>query len=265
MGYLHEGHMSLIREGRSRGDFLVVSIYVNPLQFAPSEDLESYPRSPERDASLCERAGADVLFLPGPDALYPNGYQTTVSMGALADSLCGASRPGHFDGVCTVVLKLFNLVAPRYAIFGSKDYQQLQVIRAMVRDLNLDVDVVGMPIVREIDGLAMSSRNAYLSASERSSALCLSESLALAEQLVAGGEHGTDVILAAVRGHVEAQSLAEVDYVELVDASSLRPVSGKIKAEAVIALAVRFGATRLIDNRVLRLSQPGACEANLGI
>ena len=257
--------MSLIREGRSRGDFLVVSIYVNPLQFAPSEDLENYPRSPEWDASLCEKAGTDVLFLPGPDALYPNGYQTTVSMGVLAESLCGASRPGHFDGVCTVVLKLLNLVAPRYAIFGSKDYQQLQVIRAMVRDLNLDVDVVGMPIVRELDGLAMSSRNAYLSVSERSSALCLSEGLALAEQLVAGGERGTDVILATVRGHVEAQSLAEVDYVELVDASSLRPVSGKIKAEAVIALAVRFGATRLIDNRVLRLSQPGACEADLGI
>ena len=203
------------------------------------------------------------MFLPGPDALYPNGFQTMVSMGALADGLCGASRPGHFDGVCTVVLKLFNLVGPSYAIFGSKDYQQLQVIRAMVRDLNLDIDVVGMPIVRESDGLAMSSRNAYLSASERSSALCLSESVALAEQLVAGGERNDDMILAAVRGHIEAQSLAEVDYVELVDASSLRPVSGKMEAAALIALAVRFGATRLIDNRVLRLPEPTVSEANL--
>ena len=253
--------MSLIREGRSQGDFLVVSIYVNPLQFGPSEDLDSYPRSPERDSSLCEGAGVDVLFLPGPDSLYPHGYQTTVSMGVLADSLCGASRPGHFDGVCTVVLKLFNLVTPSYALFGSKDYQQLQVIRAMVRDLNLDVEVVGMPIVRESDGLAMSSRNAYLSSAERSSALCLSESLVLAEQLVARGERDPAAVLATVRCHIEAQSIADVDYIDLVDASSLRPVSAEMEGDVLVALAVRFGATRLIDNRVLRLPEPAVREA----
>ena len=243
--------MSLIREGRRRGDLLVVSIYVNPLQFAPSEDLESYPRSPERDAALCEDAGVDVLFLPSSEALYPKGYQTTVSMGSLADGLCGASRPGHFDGVCTVVLKLFNLVHPKVALFGSKDYQQLQVIRAMVRDLNLDVEVVGMPIVRDPDGLAMSSRNAYLSTSQRSQALSLSQSLDLAEKLVADGERDSSVILAAVQAHIGQHKSAEVDYVQIVDASSLGPLAGPIGSRTLMALAVRFGKTRLIDNRVL--------------
>jgi len=253
MGYLHEGHMSLIREGRRRGDLLVVSIYVNPLQFAPSEDLESYPRSPERDAALCEEAGVDILFLPSSETLYPNGYQTTVSIGPLADGLCGASRPGHFDGVCTVVLKLFNLVRPKVALFGSKDYQQLQVIRAMVRDLNLGVEVVGMPIVRDPDGLAMSSRNAYLSAGQRAQALCLSQSLDLAEQVVAAGERDSAVILAAVQSHIEQHDSAEIDYVNLVDASSLEMVNGSIGPSSLVALAIRFGNTRLIDNRVLRL------------
>lgn len=255
--------MSLIREGRQRGDLLVVSIYVNPLQFAPSEDLESYPRSPDRDASLCKEAGVDVLFLPSSETLYPKGYQTTVSMGPLADVLCGASRPGHFDGVCTVVLKLFNLVRPTVALFGSKDYQQLQVIRAMVSDLNLDIEVVGMPIVRDADGLAMSSRNAYLSASQRSQALCLSESLALAEKLVAEGERDSATLLATVHAHIEKHEFAEIDYVNLVDAGSLDTLSGTIGSSTLVALAVRFGKTRLIDNRVLSLPQVTSSEAGL--
>ena len=253
MGFLHDGHMSLITEGRRRGDVLVVSIYVNPLQFGPGENLDSYPRSLPRDSELCRSAGVDILFQPAPDDLYPEGCQTRVAVGELAEGLCGAARPGHFSGVCTVVLKLFNLVRPRWAIFGSKDYQQLQVVRAMVRDLNLDVEVVAMPTVREPDGLAMSSRNARLDPEQREQARCLSAGLALAEQLVRDGERDPARLVERVRLLINEQGLAEVDYISLADARSLRPVVGTLEAPAILALAVRFGGTRLIDNRELLL------------
>ena len=265
MGYLHEGHLSLIREGRKKADLLVVSIYVNPLQFSPNEDLESYPSSPERDAVLCEEAGADVLFLPGHEDLYPTDYQTTVSIGTVADGLCGASRPGHFNGVCTVVLKLFNLVQPNVAIFGNKDYQQLQVIRTMTRDLNLDIAVIGMPIIRDPDGVALSSRNKNLSDRERTEALCLPESLALAEKLVLRGERDSASILNQVRAHIASRELAEIDYVTIVDPNTLEILSGNIHSDALVALAVRFGTTRLIDNRVLRLSHESTAGDNQGL
>ena len=199
MGFLHEGHLSLIREARKRADHLVVSIFVNPLQFCPGEDLDRYPRDPEGDAANCRDLGADVLFLPSPSSLYPEGFQTRVQVGSLASRLCGASREGHFEGVATVVLKLFNLVRPSCAVFGAKDYQQLQVIRRMVRDFSLDVAVVGMPIVREPDGLAMSSRNAYLSEEERRQALVLHRALAALEDRIHGGERSVAELLLDLR------------------------------------------------------------------
>ena len=251
MGFLHDGHLSLIEEGRRRAEILVVSIFVNPLQFGEGEDLDSYPRALERDGELCRQAGVDVLFVPNSVELYPGGFQTKVSVAGLAAGLCGAARPGHFDGVCTVVLKLLNLVHPDLAIFGSKDFQQLQVIRAMVRDLHLDLEVVGMPIVREEDGLAMSSRNAYLSPPERAQSLALVEALRLAEAMVEVGERNTESLREAVISHIQTRELAAIDYVELVDAATLEPSPVVFSAPVLLALAVRFGSTRLIDNRVL--------------
>jgi len=265
MGFLHEGHLSLIHEGRRRADVLVVSIYVNPLQFGAGDDLDRYPRAPGTDAELCRAAGVDILFKPGSADLYPDGFQTQVVVGPLGDGLCGASRPGHFAGVCTVVLKLFNLVRPRWAIFGSKDYQQLQVIRTMVRDFNLDIEVVGMPIVREPDGLAMSSRNANLRPIEREQARSLSAALALAEQMFLEGERDPGRLAERVRLLIAEQPLAEVDYITLADAHSLAPVVGPVHAPAVLALAVRFGNTRLIDNHVLIPLQSASSEASLGL
>lgn len=250
MGFLHEGHLSLMREGRARGQHLVASIFVNPLQFAPGEDLDTYPRDAEGDAAKCESVGVDVLFCPTKASLYPDGFQTTVQPGPIAGPLCGASRPGHFEGVCTVVLKLFNLVRPNVAVFGRKDYQQLAVLRRMVRDLDVDTEVVGMPIVREADGVAMSSRNAYLDAEQRSQASVLHRGLDLAERLVAQGERGVEAILSSVADRIREQSLADIDYVELVDADSLATICD-LERPGVLALAVRFGNTRLIDNRVL--------------
>jgi len=250
MGFLHEGHLSLMRRARERADHLVVSIFVNPLQFGPGEDLERYPRDPDGDAERCREVGTDVLFLPSSKLLYPDGFQTTVQPGALALSLCGASRPGHFDGVATVVLKLFNIVSPDVAVFGRKDYQQLQILRRMGRDLDLPVEILGMPIVREVDGIAMSSRNAYLSPAERLQAQVLHQALDRVEASVAGGERSTDALVQLACSLVSAQPLAEIDYVELVDAESLQPTR-ELSSPALLALAVRFGGTRLIDNRVL--------------
>ncbi len=265
MGYLHDGHMSLLHEGRRRADVLVASIYVNPLQFGPGEDLASYPRSPQKDAELCRDAGVDILFQPDSEQLYPEGFQTGVRAGSLGEGLCGASRAAHFDGVCTVVLKLFNLVRPRWAMFGTKDYQQLQVIRAMVRDFNLDIEVVGMPIVREHDGLAMSSRNAYLDQQQRRQALCLSAGLDAAEQLILAGERDASRLAQTVRSLIEQQELAEVEYVTLADADSLRPLHSTFTSPVVLALAVHFGATRLIDNRVFSLPEALPMESSLGV
>lgn len=251
MGYLHEGHLSLMRLARERADHLVVSIFVNPLQFAPNEDLATYPRDEEGDLAKCASVGADIVFFPTPATMYPPGYQTKVVPGALAGPLCGQNRPTHFGGVVTVVLKLFNIVQPHVAVFGRKDFQQLQVISRMVRDLNVDVEIIGGPIVREPDGLAMSSRNAYLSDAQRQQALALSQSLRLAEEVVAAGTT-VDALRALVRGHLGAQPLGDIDYVEIVHPTELTPVSGVVSEPVLLALAVRFGGTRLIDNRVLQ-------------
>ncbi len=251
MGYLHDGHLSLMRLGRARADRLVASVFVNPLQFGEGEDLEVYPRDEAGDLAKCEAEGCEAVFFPQPDTMYPPGFQTRLVTGALTTVLCGASRPGHFDGVVTVVLKLFNLVQPHVAVFGSKDYQQLQVIRRMVRDLAVPVEIIGGAIIREEGGLALSSRNAYLTEEERIQALALNQSLRFAADLYAGGERDSEVLLAGVRAHIEAQPLADIDYVQLVDADELTPVYGPLVRPALLALAVRFGRTRLIDNRVL--------------
>jgi pantoate--beta-alanine ligase len=251
MGYLHDGHLSLMRIGRARADRLVASVFVNPLQFGEGEDLAVYPRDEDGDLAKCAAEGCNAVFLPQPETMYPPGFQTRLVTGALTTVLCGASRPGHFDGVVSVVLKLFNLVQPHVAVFGSKDFQQLQVIRRMVRDLAVPVEIIGAPIIREQGGLALSSRNAYLSAEERVQALVLNRSLALAERMFVGGERSPDVLMSAVREMIEAQSLADIDYVQLVDAEELRPLHGPIDGPALLALAVRFGRTRLIDNCVL--------------
>lgn len=251
MGFLHEGHLSLVREGRKRGDLLVVSLFVNPKQFAPGEDYKNYPRDLERDRKLLERESADVLFHPSVEEVYPEGHQTHVEVERLDQFLCGAFRPGHFRGVVTVVAKLFNIVRPHVAIFGLKDYQQFQMIRRMTADLNFDIEVVGHPIVRETDGLAMSSRNTYLNEPERGAALCLYRSLRKAESLVRRGERQGKPILDAVRQEIGKTSLARIEYVHLCHPSSLEEVE-KIDDEALLALAVWIGKARLIDNTILK-------------
>lgn len=250
MGCLHEGHLALVRRARQDCGVLVVSIFVNPTQFGPSEDLASYPRDLERDLQLCAGEGVDVVYHPSAEEMYPEGAQTFVTVTEVSAPLCGVSRPTHFRGVATICAKLFHAVAPHVAVFGAKDYQQLQVIRTMVRDLDFDLQIVGHPTVREADGLAMSSRNVYLDAEQRKQALCLSQALEAAEQAVAGGERDAAVIVAAARAEVEAPSLARVDYVELRDAETLGEIT-TLQRPVVLALAVFFGKTRLIDNRVL--------------
>jgi pantoate--beta-alanine ligase len=250
MGFLHDGHASLLHEGRQRGNLLVLSIFVNPAQFGAGEDFDAYPRDLERDAAVAARAGVDVIFIPRASDMYPAGHQTWVDVERLTLPLCGASRPGHFRGVTTVVAKLFNIVMPHVALFGAKDYQQLAVIRRMASDLNMDLEVVGMPIVREADGLAMSSRNSYLSPEERQSALCLSRGIAEARRLFAAGERESGRLRGAVAAVVAAEPLAEIDYIELRDGDTLEevPLAGEY---TLLALAVRIGKTRLIDNGLL--------------
>ncbi|MDD2850755.1 MAG: pantoate--beta-alanine ligase [Desulfuromonadaceae bacterium] len=249
MGYLHEGHASLLREGRRRGDVLVLSIFVNPIQFGKNEDLDSYPRDLERDFQLADACGADIVFIPTVADMYPSGFQTTVSVHDIALPLCGASRPGHFDGVATVVTKLFNIVRPDCALFGRKDYQQLAVIRQMTADLNLPVEIVGMPIIREGDGLAMSSRNAYLSSSERQSALCLFRALTRARELYSAGERSVAILARETRAIFEKEAAVVIDYVEFRDGVLLHELEN-VDAGTVLALAVKIGKTRLIDNTV---------------
>ena len=250
MGFLHEGHLALVRAAGKRGDRVVVSIFVNPAQFGPGEDFAAYPRDFERDRALLEKELVDVIFHPAVDAIYPAGFQTCVEVEQLSLPLCGAARPGHFRGVATVVAKLLNIVRPQAAIFGEKDYQQLQLIRRMVRDLNIDVEIIGHPIVREPDGLAMSSRNAYLAPAERQAAVCLSRSLCKAERRVRRGETAANDIVRLVRSELDKEPLVRVEYVELRDAETLEPIDN-IERAAVLALAVRIGKARLIDNRVL--------------
>jgi pantoate--beta-alanine ligase len=251
MGYLHEGHLSLVRASTDRADVTVVSIFVNPTQFGPNEDFKKYPRDLEKDAAFLTAAGVDVLFYPEAAEIYPPGYRTFVEVEGLQDRLCGRSRPGHFRGVATVVLKLFDIVAPDLAFFGAKDAQQVLIIRRMAADLDLDVEIVTCPIVREPDGLALSSRNAYLDPPARQAALVLSTSLRWAEKAVAAGERDTGRLVAGIRSIIEAEPLARIDYVEAVDPETLDPVA-EIGGEVLVALAVFIGATRLIDNVRLR-------------
>lgn len=254
MGYLHAGHVSLIAEARRRADVTVASIFVNPLQFGANEDLERYPRDIERDSALLTEAGTDVLFLPDGKAMYPEGFQTTVAVDRITRGLCGASRPGHFRGVTTVVTKLFNMVRPHVAVFGQKDFQQLAAIRRMVADLSFDIEIVGAPIVREADGLAMSSRNAYLSPAERKAARCLARALAAACAAVKRGETDGLRILAAARRVIADESLARLEYATLADPDSLEEVT-VVNAPTLFALAVHIGKTRLIDNCILKGSK----------
>lgn len=248
MGFLHEGHLSLVRQARQENDVVAVSIFVNPIQFGPKEDLASYPRDFERDAELLEAEGVDFIFAPEVADMYPEGYGTYVDVeGEVTGRLCGASRPGHFRGVATVVSKLFNIVAPERAYFGSKDAQQVAVIRRMASDLNFDFEIVACPIVREADGLALSSRNVYLSETERQDALVLSQSLFMAREMIEAGERSAFAVRDAIAERIRQVPSAVVDYIEVVDAFSLEPVevlSGKV----LIALAVKVGKPRLIDN-----------------
>lgn len=250
MGALHEGHLSLIELARRHADRVVASVFVNPVQFDRADDFARYPRDLERDGAMLAGAGADVLFAPDASEIYPAGSQTFVTVEHLSQPLCGAHRPGHFRGVATVVHKLFTIVSPHVAVFGEKDFQQLALIRRMVRDLFLDIDVVGAPIVREADGLAMSSRNRHLAAAERMAARCLSVALDAAEAAVAGGTRDPAVVLDAATTAIAGEPLARVDYVALVDPETLAPVSS-VDERALLALAVWIGSTRLIDNRVL--------------
>lgn len=250
MGYLHEGHLSLVAEARRRADACVASIFVNPLQFGPSEDLQRYPRDLERDRATLEGAGVEVLYRPGAEDMYPQGFQTEVTVSGVTAGLCGRSRPGHFRGVTTVVAKLFNAVKPHVAVFGAKDFQQLAAIRRMAADLDFGIEIVGVPIVREDDGLAMSSRNDYLSPPERAAARCLRRALAAGQGAFTAGARRAGDVLAPVRAALAAEPLARVDYAELVDAETIEPVD-TVDRPVLLALAVFVGSTRLIDNTVL--------------
>jgi pantoate--beta-alanine ligase len=251
MGYLHEGHLSLVRKAREHADAVIVTIFVNPTQFGPNEDFTTYPRDWDRDVKLVTSAGADCMYAPTPEEMYPEGYQTAVRVDRLTQHLCGITRPTHFEGVTTVVTKLFNATKPHAAVFGEKDFQQLQVIRRMVRDLDLDIDIIGAPIVREPDGLAMSSRNKYLSAEERMAALVLSRSLFEIQGMCARGESDALKLSRQVWQNISAEPLAKIDYIKVCDLETLEDVT-QIRRDAVVALAVFFGKTRLIDNIVIK-------------
>lgn len=250
MGYLHRGHLTLVEEAKRDGAFVVMSIFVNPLQFGPKEDFSSYPRDLERDARLAEEAGVDLLFNPEVEEMYPSENLTHVEVGKLGDSLCGASRQGHFRGVTTVVSKLFHIVQPDRAYFGQKDFQQFFIICQMVRDLNFPIQVIAVPIVREEDGLALSSRNIYLNTEQRAEALVLHRSLTEAEKWIQGGEQRAEVIEERIKEKIRSESSGEIDYIEIHSAANLEKTM-IINEAVVIALAVRFGTTRLIDNKIV--------------
>jgi pantoate--beta-alanine ligase len=251
MGYFHDGHLSLMREGRRRGHLLIISLFVNPTQFGPNEDFKNYPRDFERDSKMAEEVGVDVLFAPEASDMYPLNHQTIVRVEKVTQNLCGRSRPIHFQGVTTVVMMFFEIVMPHVAIFGEKDYQQLVTIQQMVRDLHMSVEVVGMPTVREADGLAMSSRNAYLLPEERKAALSLYRSLQKAKGLLQKGERKADRILHEMKGIFQSEPLVRIDYVQICDATTLQDVD-RIEGDVVVALAAYLGKTRLIDNLVYR-------------
>lgn len=250
MGFLHDGHASLLKKARDMGDVLVMSIFVNPAQFGPSEDYAVYPKDIKRDMALAEANKVDVVFNPAVDEMYPHGFQTYVNTEELSRHLCGLSRPGHFRGVATVVAKFFNIVQPDKAIFGEKDFQQAVIIKRMAQDLNMGVDIITMPTVREADGLAMSSRNSYLNKEERAAAACLYSAVKKARGIFDGGVRNANVILKEARSVIEAEPLAAIDYVKVCDIDTLDDLK-EIADKAVLALAVKIGKTRLIDNAIL--------------
>lgn len=250
MGYLHEGHKSLIDAARKENDRVAVSIFVNPMQFGPNEDLASYPRDLEKDAKLCEDAGVDLIFHPQPEEMYKQGFCTYVDMNGLTTELCGKSRPIHFRGVQTVVLKLFHIVTPDRAYFGQKDAQQLAVVKRMVQDLNVGTEIIGCPIIREEDGLAKSSRNTYLNEKERQAALVLSRSLQVGKALVDAGETNAQAIRQAITGEIEKEPMAKIDYVDIVDFETITPIE-TVQGSVLVAIAVFIGKTRLIDNFIV--------------
>ena len=252
MGYLHQGHLALVERAKQTGAFVVLSIFVNPLQFGPQEDLSRYPRDLERDASLVKDAGIDVIFHPSVEEMYPRPIVTFVEVGQLDTALCGATRPGHFRGVATVVSKLFHIVQPDFAFFGQKDYQQYLVIQRMVNDLNLPIEICPVPIVREEDGLALSSRNVFLTAEQRREAVVLSQSLYEAETSLRAGERSAREIEKQIREKISRQCQGVIDYVEVRDAGDMSEIS-LIEHPVLIALAVKFGSTRLIDNKVVEV------------
>lgn len=251
MGYLHEGHLSLIRKSVSQNDITAVSIFVNPTQFGAGEDFEKYPRDLARDAAAAEGAGADVIFCPSAAQMYPDGYKTYLAVEDITSILCGKTRPTHFRGVTTVVAKLFNIVSPARAYFGQKDAQQLAVIMRMTEDMNFDTEIVPCPIVREEDGLAMSSRNCYLSEEERKKAPVIYRSLTAAADMYAAGERDAQKLVGAVRRGIDAEESAQAEYIEAVKFPSLEPCGERLEEKTLIAAAVRFGGTRLIDNIIL--------------
>ena len=251
MGFFHRGHLKLMEEGKDRGDILVVSIFVNPTQFGPGEDYLAYPRNLEKDQALVEKSGADVLFIPSTDEIYPKGFQSFVNVEEVTKNLCGYSRPAHFRGVATIVLKLFNIVKPHIALFGEKDYQQLETIRRMVKDLNFDIKIVGVPIVREDDGLAMSSRNSYLSEDERNAARSLYASLKRGKELWLSGVRDSKTIIEEVRKVIEKEDFTTTEYIKICDLETIKDVE-EIEENVLLALAVKIGKARLIDNCILQ-------------
>ncbi|SFB22819.1 pantoate--beta-alanine ligase [Clostridium frigidicarnis] len=255
MGYLHEGHGSLIKQARKNNDKVVVSIFVNPIQFGPTEDLSTYPRDLEKDSLFCESLGVDVIFAPSSKKMYPsNSISTFVTVNNITEVLCGAKRPGHFQGVCTVVSKLFNIISPTRAYFGEKDYQQLTVIKTMVKELNFPVEIIGCPIVREDDLLAKSSRNSYLSNTERQDALVLYKSLLKCKDLISTGEFITANIKKEMEAIIHSVSSSKIDYIDIVDTNNLMPVE-LINHDVLVALAVYIGETRLIDNMTFKIKE----------
>ncbi len=250
MGYLHDGHLSLLREGRLRGDVLVMSLFVNPMQFGPKEDLAEYPRDFERDKKLAEGAGTDVIFYPDADQMYPASFKTAVEVTGVSDILCGKARPGHFKGVATVVLKLFNIIMPHIALFGEKDFQQLTIIKQMVRDLNTPVEIIGMPTMREPDGIAMSSRNTYLSKEQRAGALSISRGMYKAVAAFRNGKENSKELIRIIRNEITSAGLKE-DYIDIIDEKTLMPLS-KAGMNGRIVIAAYAGNTRLIDNILLK-------------
>jgi pantoate--beta-alanine ligase len=251
MGFLHEGHLSLMRIARTKCDVLVVSIFVNPTQFGPTEDFEKYPRDFEKDEKLCNQEKVDIIFYPSREEMYSEPYHTFVNVSELSETMCGLSRPGHFQGVVTVVAKLFNIVKPHLAVFGQKDYQQALIIKQMVKDLNFEVEILTGPIVREADGLAMSSRNKYLSPEEREKAQLLFKSLEMAKKLVKDGKYETEFISRQIRDLILQSRGMVIDYITIVDGRTLRPIE-EISENTLIALAVKIGETRLIDNIIIQ-------------